>query len=288
VYHKGDKMKKIFDYIDYRQYLRDYYEGRKKSVSHFTHRAFAKIAGLSSPVFLKLVMDGKSNLSDASIASLITALDLSPLEADYFRALVRFNQEKTFQKKREWFEQLRSIGSGMNAKVLEADQYDFYHKWYNSVLREIAPNCGPKSGFAAMGKIVLPPVKAHDVKRSIGLLKRIGLLVENADGSYAQTEQIITTGTEVTSLAVRDLHMQMSRLATRAIELVPKNERDISGLTIGISSATFDGIKKELEIVRSRILSMVSADKEADRVFRLNLQLFPLSKKVLSKGEKQL
>ena len=55
-------MKPITEYEDYRLYLRDFYEERKKT-SVFSWREFAKLAGFSSSGYLKLVCDGKTRLS---------------------------------------------------------------------------------------------------------------------------------------------------------------------------------------------------------------------------------
>jgi uncharacterized protein (TIGR02147 family) len=272
-------MKKIFEYDDYRRFLTDYYMEKKKSTGYFTYRYFAALANFSSPVFLKLVMEGKSKISEKSIASLTVAMNLTPPEAKYFATLVHFNQAKSFEAKKRFFAELRSISENAKVAIVDADQYDFYANWYTSVLRELIPSCQGSVSTAALRKMVYPSISAREVKKALALLVRTGLLAKKDDGSYAQTTKLISTGSEVESLAVRDLHLQMSRLASSAIENVPKEDRDISGLTIGVSAKTFERIAKELEEVRSRIMAMVVDDPKVERVYRLNLQLFPLSKK---------
>ena len=49
-------MKPLFEYLDYRQYLRDFYV-EQKAQRKFSFREFSKIAGFSSPVFIKLVIE---------------------------------------------------------------------------------------------------------------------------------------------------------------------------------------------------------------------------------------
>ena len=55
-------MKDIVEYTDYRKYIQDYYDERKRS-SVFSWQEFARKAGFSSAVFLKYVCEGKKNLS---------------------------------------------------------------------------------------------------------------------------------------------------------------------------------------------------------------------------------
>lgn len=276
-------MKKVFEYNDYRFFLKDFFIERKKASSIFTHRYFARLAGFSSPVFIKLVMDGKSNLSEKSIARLVIALNLNASESAYFETLVQFNQSRSFDKKKELFEKLRSLAEESSVKVLDADQFDYYNKWYNSALREIVPNVKRKTGSSVLGNMLYPKIKGRDVKKAVRMLVNSGFLRENEDGTFAQTNRLISTGSEIESLAVRNHHLQMARLGTNAIEQVPKEDRDISGLTMGISHKTVEVLTKELENFRSRIISIVADDKDTERVFRLNLQLFPLSENIDSK-----
>jgi uncharacterized protein (TIGR02147 family) len=278
-------MKKIFEYTDFRCFLKEYYLEKKRTTGFFTYRYFAAIAGFASPVFLKLVMDKKSNLSEKSISCLSAAMQLNAAESNYFETLVRFNQSKSFEKKKILFENLRSQCHDYSVKVLDSDQYDFYQKWFNAALRELLPNYKGGRDAKTIGSLLCPPVSPREIKKAIALLKTIGLLSENEDGSFSQTSKLISTGSEIESMAVRDLHLQMSKLATASLEKVPKEARDISGLTLGVSSVSFESIKKELEAFRSRIMALVAQDRNVDQVYRLNLQLFPLSKKWGKPGE---
>ena len=76
-------MKPITQYNDYRQYMCDFYEERKRS-SYFTWRKFASLAGFVSPTYLKLVCDGKTRLSKPGIAKVARAMGLEGFDYTYF------------------------------------------------------------------------------------------------------------------------------------------------------------------------------------------------------------
>jgi uncharacterized protein (TIGR02147 family) len=280
-------MKQIFEYNNYRFFLKDYFREKKEKTGYFTHRYFAEKAGFSSPVFIKLVIDGKANLSKKSIKKLNLAMELTDTQASYFEALVNFNQAKTHQVKQKYFAILRAINKDHSVHVLDTDQYDFYSNWHNSVLRELAPVTGSKNNFTKLGKLVNPRLKAREVKAAIQLLEKTNLLEKKDDGTYQQTAKIISTGSEVASLAVRDLHRQMAELAVSAIETTPKDERDISGLTVGVSQKGFERIKDELKKAREKIMSIVAEDEPVEKVCRVNFQFFPISKKLPSGRNKE-
>ncbi|WP_234980083.1 TIGR02147 family protein [Fibrobacter sp. UWEL] len=56
--------------------------------------------------------------------------------------------------------------------------------------------------------------------------------------------------------------------------------RNFSGVTIGIDEEDYAKIIEELDACRKRIISIATAKKGGNRVYRLNLQLFPLTEKV--------
>lgn len=271
-------MKPVMEYQDYRRYLQDVYSARKER-SAFSWREFARLAGYASPVYLKLVCEGKSSLSEIGVERVANAVGLSGSELCYFRALVRFNQAKDAGEKKSAFEDMRSIAKANKVNVVGEDQYDYFNSWRNPVLRELAP-LAPGASAAELAARMLPKTSASEVKDALRLLLSTGMLVQNADGTYREAEKSVTTGNmEVASLAVRSMHREMGKLAVAALDGVPPAERDISGITLGLTESAFDKIANELSEFRRRVVAIATEDAGADRVYRLNLQLFPLTAK---------
>ncbi|HEX5035669.1 MAG TPA: TIGR02147 family protein [bacterium] len=84
-------MTDLFDYTDYRLYLRDWLED-SKGRKGFSQRRFSLRAGLGSPSYLKMVIEGERNLGVAALKGFIFALKLTGEERLYFRSLVLWNQ----------------------------------------------------------------------------------------------------------------------------------------------------------------------------------------------------
>ena len=70
----------------------------------------------------------------------------------------------------------------------------------------------------------------------------------------------------------------MLSLARNANETIAPAERNVSGITMGISKACYDVILTEMAAFKERIKVIVNQDKRSSRVYQLNLQLFPLTK----------
>src|SRR3954468_3956622 len=96
----------VFGFLDYRAALRALYAHKKSAEYGFSHPAFSRRAGLKSTNFLKLVMDGKRNLSASAAGRFAAALGLSGAEADYFCELVNYNQSESIRERSRAHERL--------------------------------------------------------------------------------------------------------------------------------------------------------------------------------------
>ncbi len=276
-------MKPVMQYTDFREFLKDFYQERKPY--GFTFREFSKLAGYSSPVFLKLVIEGKANLSEVGTERVANATGLASADAEYFRILVAMNQSKDAEQKKRLFKELRSIAKANKVKIVGEDQYDYYESWISPVLREALPHMA-KSKASEVADTLAFKSSAAEIRKSIQVLLNAGLLSQNADGSFAQTDRKISTGNlEMPSLAVRDMHRQMGELAVRALDMIPVEDRDISGLTLGVPESVLPRLRAEIADFRRRIANIVTESPETDRVYRLNVQFFPLTKKLSSTAE---
>lgn len=270
-------MKPVMEYQNFRVYVRDFYTERKDR-SGFTWRDFAREAGYSSPVFLKLVCDGKANLSEVGVERVAAAMGLAGVDLQYFRELVAFNQAKDGAEKKSRFAHLRRLARENNREIIGEDQYDYFESWKNPVLREMAPNM-PGATPAQLASKLAFDAETAGVKKSLNLLQKTGILEKDAAGNFKQGSKAISTGNlEVASLSVREMHRQMGELAVRALDEIPVKERDISGLTMGLSEEAFQRVSMEIEAFRRRIVAIAMEDSRTDKVYRLNMQLFPLTK----------
>lgn len=277
-------MKPIVDYTDFRLYMRDFYEERKRC-SAFSWREFSKLAGFSSPSYMKVVCDGKSKLSRIGVERTGAAMGLSGFEMDYFRAMVVFGQAETEEKKVEAYEKMLAMAKSYKVRVIEGDLFEYYESWRNPVLRELAPIM-PGATPGEMAKMCYPDVSALEVRESLDFLTKSGLL-KRENGNFVQSETSLRGTTDATRLAMRGMHRIMSKLATPALEL-PKEIRNFSGVTMGLSRESFGKVEKVLNECRRQIIDIAAEEKNIEQVYRVNLQLFPLTKNVKEGGDENV
>lgn len=279
-------MKSIFEYRDYRKYMRDFYENRKKC-SAFSWREFAKLADFASSGFLKLVCDGKTRLSRVAVEKVLYAMKLSGPSAEYFRSMVTFCDSPSPDKRRSAFERMMSIAREHQVEFLEAKSFAYFSSWVNPALRELAPIM-PNATPLELGHALVPSISVAEARTSLELQESLGLLEKDESGNYKQTNKGVSSTREVVSATIVDMQKQFANLAADALEKFSRDERHISGMTMGLDRRAYERIAVELDAFRKKVADIVSEVGVYSRVYRLNLQLFPLSKKFEAGDDKEM
>jgi len=285
-------MKEIVEYTDYRKFIQDYYDERKRC-SVFSWHAFAQKAGFSSDVYLKYVCEGKKNLSVGSAGSVATAMGLVGFEYEYFVLMVSYAHAKSNEAKKAAFEERCALAMAHKIRVLGDEEFKYFKSWKNSVIRELAPHM-PGAKPLEMAHACKPKISAAEVSETLDFLVKAKLLKKDRDGNYHQTDKAIKMApVEAVPLAARDLQRQMGEFAVKAIDL-PISERMMSGYTLGLTRRAYERIKKETEDYYRRVVAIATEEDESEQVYRLNVQLFPLSEHlkteketVLKKGQRK-
>ena len=267
-------MKPITEYQDYRRYMQDFYDERKR-VSTFSWREFAKAAGFTSPTYLKLVCEGKSRLSAAGAESVGGALHLAGFELDYFKAMVAYCHAESDLEKKKAFELMLELAKNSKVKILDGEAFKYYESWIHPVVRELAPVM-PGATPGEIARRCCQGVSAGDIRESLDFMVKAGLLKKKGEG-YEQADAHLKGSSEVMPVALRSMHREMARFAEEAIEKFPPSERNFTGLTMGLSAEDYEQVLQELELCRKKITQIALKSRAVERVYRLNLQLFPLT-----------
>ena len=123
----------------------------------------------------------------------------------------------------------------------------------------------------------MPSVQPTLVASALNLLLELGLVVRAEDGRLSRGNPSISTGHEVRSLAIGNYHRQMMSRAAESIEVVARERRDISALTVCIPLDKVDELKERIQGFREVLLDLCDRSESPEAVYQINIQLFPLS-----------
>lgn len=268
-------MKAIFEYLDYRQYLRDFYTARRAD-GKISLRLFSKKAGLGAPNYLKLVIDGKRNLSSKTIHQFIHALGFKREEAEFFENLVLMNQAEHHDQKNAYYRKLSRITSYLRARHIEKDQYEFLSEWYYAAIREMVLLPQFALDYDWIARSLRPSITPRQAEKAIELLLRLGLVVRDDAGRLLPSDRSIATGNEVADLGASNFHIQMLARAAEYVARSKPAHREVSSLTVALSPEKFEAAKKRIQEFRREMHSFLADCSDPNVVYQLNFQFFPL------------
>lgn len=269
----------IFAYADYRAALRDLYAHKKATEYGFSHRAFSRRAGLRSSNYLKLVMEGQRNLSADAAARFAQALNLDAAEREFFCELVQYNQARTTRERTLAYDRLRKLKPQTSVRQLDSRQAAYHANWYMPAIRELASRSDFRDDPLWIARTLAPSITLAQAREALATLEALHLLTRDESGKLRPTDAHVTTGPEPLHHQIATFHRAMIERAGEAIDLFPRDEREIASLTLCIDERILPELKQRLQTFRRELMQFAEQTGDRKRVVQLNFQLFPLTKK---------
>jgi len=271
----------IYDYTDFRAYLRDWFRARdgRPSQSGFARKVPC------SPSLVSSVISGSRNLGRARAERFANVLKHDAEERAYFLDLVWFSEgESPADRDQAWKRISARRRWGEGARVDEAT-YAIFTNWMLPVLVEMArwPDFTPDAAWIA--ERIRPRVSADDVQDALDWLVERKILDQDGEGNLAAA--VGNLGSDHDDHDPFQGHV-LARHHTDALDLMKDmlpaarhTERHYSTTTFAATESEVDALKRRIK----RLVELTCAESEEqpapDRVMMLSVQLAPLA----SEGE---
>jgi len=275
-------MNGIYNYSDYRRYIKDYYESNKAVNPAFSYRYLAQKAGVNSSAFFKFIIEGKRNLTKQTILKTCVALKLDDKDAEYFENLVFFNQARTVKEKNYFFDKLIALQKSRNVKRIEEDHYEYFAEWHHCIIRELVTMIDFKEDYSKLARMLKPRITAKQAKDSVELLLKLHFL-KKSEGKFVQTEPVVSTGYSIKAHQIIQFQINMLQNAIESFNRCKDSERLNSSTTFGISRKKYAQFIKKIRDFRSNLMEQARLDTNPEVVYQLNLNFFPLSENTAGK-----
>lgn len=279
VYIDHEQLPSVYDFLDVRVYLRSYREERKKFDHGFSNTYICYVLGQkNSKGYFNNVINGRVKIGPTILERFIALLRLNSDEAAYFRVLTNYSQASD-QDERKWL--LRElIGKNRKSCVeVTAQALPYYQHWHYAVIRALLDivDCDGIN-LNDLAKHLLLKISNKELKKSIDLLKNIGLITRNSKGYLKPSDPIITSSEDIQ----RELLLQYQAMQFGHSQKVMTNSQirpqKATTMTLSISEDTYNEIKQRISTLKSEIRSMAKHEQgPVERLFQLNMHLFPHS-----------
>ncbi len=280
-------MNAIFDYSDYRAWLRDAFDHYKKERCAVSWRFMASRIGCD-PGNLLRVAQGKIHLSVKYISSTAKFFGLDEKESAYWTELVLFGRAKSDKEALDHYEKMLSI-KGVSIKRLDSKELEFYRHWYSNAIRSllgIGEFRDDEESYARLADSCTPAISVKEAKDAVKLLSDLGMIRMDADGVWTVTETFVSTGGNWRSEAVRRFQEDTIALAGQSLSRHKPPLRDISTVTMTFDKENIGLVREKIREFRREILRLSDEGSGDNAVYQLNVQLFPIALLESKKGKR--
>ncbi|MCB9496529.1 MAG: TIGR02147 family protein [Fibrobacteria bacterium] len=268
----------LLDATGFRLYLRDWCAWKRTASRSFSLRQFAQRAGFSSHAFLPKILDGERNLTEESIDRVAGALGLDPSRSRLFRIMVLHDQETDEVRRESLYRRLEAARKVKDRRRLGELQAGYYDRWYYPVLRHLAPLDFWKGDFAALGRQLVPPVGAAEVRKALAELERMGLLSRNGD-AWQAPDSIVAVERLPASSRNRGRHDILVK-AMESLHRFAPDQRSTRCLLLSLSDRGWGEVGEILDEAARRCLEVAARDEAPSRIGQVVIQRFPLTRRL--------
>lgn len=276
-------------FTDYRVFLKEFYEFRREqtrsSLRPYSYATFAAAADIKSPNYLKLIIDGQRNLSTEMARKFAKAMGLNKEETEEFLALVDFTQAVEPLERNRYLKVLADIRVRRQLKSgeINAETWEKVPSWVTWVINALIDQKGVNFTPEKLTEIMRGKARIDEVRRSLERLLNSGELVKNPEtGELTRGRELMTGSDSVPVALVRKLQAELIYLGLESLFQDLPQDREFGAQTLALTEDEFELLKFELRQFRKRWFKDVSVARKTvkgDRVFQLNIQLFPVTEK---------
>ena len=272
----------VYEFVDYRKYLAQAYETKHRQNPAFSESAFVRKAGLSSNSrgYLRLVIEGKRNLTPATIRGFSDALGLDSRGSLYFENLVNYNQASRPKDREYYFQRMIIASEGASSSQVDLlrSQYHYYSNWYLVAVRELVGLDQFNENDEWIATQLRGKITPEEARESIVHLVRLGLLKREPSGKLVQSDSLIKYEGNVFNDVIQKFHSQMLDRAKESLVEDEYAERRTSCVTLSCDRTQMPDMIRMVDEFRDAVnIKFGRESKNPDTVFQVGFQIFQLT-----------
>jgi uncharacterized protein (TIGR02147 family) len=264
-------------YTGYREYLRDFYLFRKSQRSGFSYRLFSKKAGIKSPNYLQLVIQGKRNLSPQAAAKVAVVVGLKGPEKEYFVGLVKREAARYPDERSQAEKHLLIAMRKIISRDIPQAQSEVLSHWYHLVVRELFFLRDFDASPTWISKKMRGLITGEEADSSLLVLLKGGFIEKDRHGNYQVKNPVIDTGDAFGTARILKMHSDTLQVWRSLLAEIPAEERELGLLNIPIREECIGELKAKIRAFQDEIIGWAEGQVAPDQVVQLGTYLIPIS-----------
>ncbi len=245
---------------------------RQKSLSL---RKIATICDIS-PGRLSELISGKRNITHQLSIDISNKLNFDHNTKSYFEALVLKEQENRKLKKTIKRKITNNQENTDEYILVKKSDLDLLNNWYSMTILELTKLDDFELSASWVARKL--GISTLEAEKSIQKLKELKFLYPDNQTGEIKTNLNFRTTTDISSKKLRQMQHCFIDKAKKSLDEDDVSQRDITSLSIAISTNDLPEAKEYIKRFRRNFSSLMNKNHSKNKLYNLNIQLFPLSK----------
>lgn len=275
----------LSSYTDYRKYLSDFYDYKRKQTSHmlrpYSYSDFSAAADIKSPTYLRLIINGQRNLAIKTADKFSKALGHDRSEKVEFEALINYNQAKDPLERNRCLKILSDlrIQKKLNQGQLKSEEMERLPSWVYWALHSMTALENPSTNIDMLYEKLKQRATKKEIQQSLDLLIENNDIVVEGE-TFTKNTKAISGMNTIPKEVIQKIQAELIYLGMESLINDEPSEREFGAFTIAMTEKEFNEAKFEIRQFRKKLYSKMLEKREeskGEKVYQMNFQLFPLS-----------
>jgi uncharacterized protein (TIGR02147 family) len=206
-------------------------------------------------------------------------------EMDEFRALVRYGQATEPIERNQYLKELADLRArrALDTGEISEANWEKVPGWIGWVLYAMAEQSNVKFEPQTLASLFRAKASADDIRVSLRKLIDSGELSRNLEtGDVSKGRDLVESPQDLPVPLIRKLQAELIYLGIESLFRDSPKEREFGAMTVSMTEDEFQAVRFELRQLRKRLQRDILVKRKAtkgDRVYQMNIQLFPLTDK---------
>ena len=269
----------IYQYHEYRSFLKDWIEYLQFVKGGFSIRQFALRSGLSAN-YIGNVLSGRAPLSIKGLTALEKSLELNKPEFAFLQNLVQLVDARNLEDQKSAFNKIVKTGNFRIKNKKGLASYQYISSWVHVAIRELLMLLKRTPNETWIQKKLENKVSVSEIREIMEFLEDNDLLKREKMGAGAESGRIFPKG-PFYKLALSEFYKQNYELCLRSIYRVERDKRYLTSHTAAMSEESFDKVREAMAECLEKINSITAQDKgKKKRIYHFSLFGFPYTKEL--------
>lgn len=269
----------VYDYVDYRAWLKDCHRSRRAARPGWSYHAWARRVGLKSASTLVMIIGGQRNPGPRVVDALSRWSSLDTHRSVYFHALVDLERRRNDPRAvAEIAERLNVLGRRRPRAFhfLEHEKFSAIARWHYYAIREMTALDSFQEDAQWIRSHLRFPVSIADVRKALTMLLSLGLIVRDDQGRLRPGPSHVETSSETANAAIRQFHQEALTNALKAVTTMPPDERELRGVTFALPRKKLPEARELLRKFQNDFCDLLESTS-GDTVYHLQMAFYPVT-----------